>query len=131
MYLLKSAVQRLIFHSQSSKYGKNRSEKNASGKYNSGKHTAVRSSGQPASEKLITNDLQYHLFQLLIHHLNHLPARQKELIILKFYEGLSYEEIVQQTGLAPRTVYNKMHEALKKLKLEMIENPYSRKAMHA
>jgi len=46
-----------------------------------------------------------------------LPERQKELIVLRFYEGLSYEEIVTRTGLTQRTVYNKIYEALKKLKL--------------
>ena len=52
----------------------------------------------------------------LMQHVNSLPARQRELIILKFYEGLSYDEIVERTGLTYRTVYNKIHEALKKLR---------------
>ena len=56
---------------------------------------------------------------MLQSYLNELPARQKELIFMKFYEGLSYDEIVQQTGLSHRTVYNKIHEALKKLKLDI------------
>ncbi|CAN5479408.1 RNA polymerase sigma-70 factor [soil metagenome] len=81
-------------------------------------------------EKLINKDQQHHLFQLLVNHINHLSARQKELIVLKFYEGLSYEEIVEQTGLSHRTVYNKIHEALKKLKLEIVDNPYSQRAVH-
>ena len=71
-------------------------------------------------EKLIMKDEQNHLFKLLMNHINDLPNRQKELIVLKFYEGLTYEEIVQRTGLSHRTVYNKIHEALKKLKLDMV-----------
>jgi len=39
--------------------------------------------------------------------------------VMKFYEGLSYEEIVERTGLSHRTVYNKIYEALKKLKLDI------------
>ena len=70
-------------------------------------------------ESLIVKDGQKQLYKLLMYHINALPARQKELIILKFYEGLTYEEIVQKTGLAHRSVYNKIHEALKKLKLEL------------
>ena len=70
-------------------------------------------------ENLIRKDGQNHLFKLLMNHINELPNRQKELIVLKFYEGLTYEEIVQKTGLSHRTVYNKIHEGLKKLKLDL------------
>ncbi len=70
-------------------------------------------------ESLIWKDEQQQLYRLLMDHINALPARQRELIILRFYEGLSYEEIVQRTHLTHRTVYNKIHEALKKLKLEL------------
>lgn len=70
-------------------------------------------------ESLIVKDGQFQLYKVLISHINALPARQKELIMLKFYEGYSYEEIVQKTGLAHRSVYNKIHEGLKKLKLDM------------
>ena len=70
-------------------------------------------------ESLIWKDEQQQLCRLLMDHVNALPARQKELIILRFYEGLSYEEIVQRTNLTHRTVYNKIHEALKKLKLDL------------
>ena len=75
-------------------------------------------------EKLIKKDDQNHLFKLLMNHINDLPNRQKELIVLKFYEGLSYEEIVKQTGLSHRTVYNKIHEALKKLKLDLVKSQH-------
>lgn len=75
---------------------------------------------QPTPEEnLLQKDSLFHLSQNLMHHINSLPRRQKELIILKFYEGLSYDEIVQKTGLSHRTVYNKIHEALQKLKVEM------------
>lgn len=70
-------------------------------------------------EKLIRKDEEQQLYGHLMSHINALPARQKELIMLKFYEGLSYEEIVQKTNLTHRTVYNKIHEALKKLKSEL------------
>jgi len=79
-------------------------------------------------EELIRKDQQTHLFKLLMNHINELPNRQRELIVLKFYEGLSYEEIVQRTGLSHRTVYNKIHEALKKLKLDMVASQPSHSA---
>jgi RNA polymerase sigma factor (sigma-70 family) len=75
-------------------------------------------------EKLIRKDEQSHLFKILMVHVNELPSRQKELIVLRFYEGLSYEEIVERTGLSHRTVYNKIHEGLKKLKLDISKKQY-------
>ena len=75
---------------------------------------------QPTPEEnLIKKDEQNHLSKVLMNHISALPARQKELITLKFYEGFTYDEIVQKTGLTHRTIYNKIHEALKKLKLDM------------
>ena len=79
-------------------------------------------------ENLINKDGQAHLFKLLMSHINNLPNRQRELIVLKFYEGLSYEAIVEQTGLSHRTVYNKIHEALKKLKLDIVKSRHVQSA---
>ena len=45
-----------------------------------------------------------------------LPARQRQLLQLRFYEHLSHEEIAEKTSLSIRTVYNKLHEAVKKLR---------------
>jgi RNA polymerase sigma factor (sigma-70 family) len=45
-----------------------------------------------------------------------LPVRQKELLMLRFYENMSYEEIAKKNSLSIRTVYNKIHLALKKLR---------------
>jgi len=47
-----------------------------------------------------------------------LSARKQELVRLKYYEGLSYEEISAITALSIRTVYNKLYEAIKFLKEE-------------
>lgn len=70
-------------------------------------------------ESLIANQEQRQIHELLMANINALPARQRELIVMKFYDGLSYDEIVQKTGLTHRTVYNKIHEALKKLKQDI------------
>lgn len=80
-------------------------------------------------ESLITKDEQKHLGKHLMSHINALPARQRELIILKFYEGLPYEEIVQRTGLTHRTVYNKIHEALKRIKLNLEKEQFPHRAV--
>lgn len=85
----------------------------------------------PASpeENLILKDRDQLLAKRLSYYLNGLPARQKELIIYKFYEGLSYDEIAQKTGLTHRTIYNKIHEALKALRLEMEDTDLSHAAI--
>src|SRR5205085_11640709 len=85
----------------------------------------------PASpeENLIAKDHDQQLAKRLLHYINGLPARQKELIVYKFYEGLSYDEIVQKTGLTHRTVYNKIHEALKALRVELGDTDLSQAAI--
>lgn len=45
-----------------------------------------------------------------------LPKRQKELLKLRFYDHLDFEEISILTSLNIRTVYNKIHEAIKQLR---------------
>ena len=70
-------------------------------------------------ENMIAKDGQKYLNQLLMNRINSLPPREKELVILKFYQGLSYNKIVEKTGLTHRTVYNKIHDALKTLKSNM------------
>jgi RNA polymerase sigma-70 factor (ECF subfamily) len=50
-----------------------------------------------------------------------LPERQRELIQLRFYEQLSHEEIAIRTSLSIRTVYNKLHEAIKKLRSPLLK----------
>jgi|SRR5687768_15435803 len=53
---------------------------------------------------------------LLYKAIQELPERQRELIQLRFYEQLSYKEIAVRTSLSIRTVYNKLHEAINKLR---------------
>jgi RNA polymerase sigma factor (sigma-70 family) len=55
-----------------------------------------------------------------------LPDRQRELIQLRFYEHMSYEEIALKTSLSVRTVYNKLHEAIKKLRSPVLKSHISR-----
>ena len=45
-----------------------------------------------------------------------LPKRQKELVQLRYYEQLTYEQISEATSLSIRTIYNKVNVALKKLR---------------
>ena len=51
--------------------------------------------------------------------LDGLSPRQKEYLQMKFYEGLSYEQIAAQTGQVVKTVYNTVYEAIKVLRSEI------------
>jgi len=48
--------------------------------------------------------------------LNKLTKKQLEIIKLKFYDNLSYDDISDKTSLATRTVYNIVYEAIVKLR---------------
>lgn len=48
-----------------------------------------------------------------------LPARCRKVIDLKFYKGLTTEEIALQTGLTKRSVYNNLFEGVKLLREEL------------
>jgi RNA polymerase sigma-70 factor (ECF subfamily) len=67
-------------------------------------------------EMLIAKFDREHVRKKLMYYIHLLPARQKELMMMKFYEGLSYDTIVLRTGLTHRTVYNKIHEAVETLR---------------
>ncbi|MNL43391.1 RNA polymerase sigma factor [compost metagenome] len=45
-----------------------------------------------------------------------LTEREKELIRLKFFDDLDYDEIAVKCGITKRTAYNITHDALKKLR---------------
>ena len=48
--------------------------------------------------------------------LNNLTKKQLEIIKLKFYDNLSYDDISDKTSLATRTVYNIVYEAIVRLR---------------
>lgn len=53
---------------------------------------------------------------LLLKIIQSLPAREKQLVQLRFYEHMSCEEISEKTSLSIRTVYNRLHEAIKRIR---------------
>ncbi|MCC6287954.1 MAG: sigma-70 family RNA polymerase sigma factor [Chitinophagaceae bacterium] len=52
---------------------------------------------------------------------NRLPGTCRTIILLKYGEGLSNEEIEQKTGLSRRTIYNNLFKAIKKLRKELAD----------
>jgi RNA polymerase sigma-70 factor (ECF subfamily) len=67
-------------------------------------------------EYLIACQQQTHLRQLLQEAIESLSPRQRQLLQLRYYDCLSYEQISSRTNLTQRTVYNKIHEAIKALR---------------
>ena len=51
--------------------------------------------------------------------LNDLPARQKEVVYLKFYQGLSREQVSEVMGISPQTVSNLLQIAIKQLRQQV------------
>ncbi len=51
--------------------------------------------------------------------LNNLTKKQMEIIRLKFFENLSYEQIASETSLTIRTVYNTIYVAIQQLRKDI------------
>jgi len=51
--------------------------------------------------------------------LESLSPSQKSVITLRFYKGMSYQEIAEKMGTSKRTVYNQVHDAVKRMRKAM------------
>lgn len=65
---------------------------------------------------LITKQLSEEKRRYLLKGLKKLSHRQREAIVLKFYEELSYEEIAAIMGINSQSVYNLIHQSIYLLK---------------
>lgn len=65
---------------------------------------------------LILKQLTIEKRQQLQKGLKKLSNRQREAVVLKFYEELSYEEIASVMSIHPQSVYNLIHQAIDILK---------------
>ncbi len=70
-------------------------------------------------DSLIEQTVSQEQKQRLLQVLNTLPARQKEILYLRFYSELSYEEICSVMGISYQTARNQFHQALKAVRQEM------------
>ncbi|WP_215223109.1 RNA polymerase sigma factor [Echinicola shivajiensis] len=69
-----------------------------------------------ANSYFIDSKLSLDQKKLLEQHCNDLPVRQREIIMMRFFEGLPYEEIAEIMGLAnAKTVRTMMYRGLNKL----------------
>ncbi|SEM37860.1 RNA polymerase, sigma subunit, SigV [bacterium A37T11] len=68
-------------------------------------------------EELLINSQQSDLLKKKLHQaIDQLTPKQKEHIKLKFFEGLTYEQIAQQNTLSVKTAYNTIYDAIKTLR---------------
>ncbi|MBT31624.1 MAG: hypothetical protein CMO01_18365 [Thalassobius sp.] len=65
---------------------------------------------------IIPAEIKEDKYQSLLLKIDQLSSRQKEVIFLKFYNKLSNEVIAEVMEINKQSVYNLIHDALKKLK---------------
>lgn len=65
---------------------------------------------------LIASQQDEHLKKRLQKALDQLSPRQKEIILLRYFDMVAFKDIACQTGLSERTVYNTLHNAIKVLR---------------
>ena len=70
----------------------------------------------PYEELLIAFQTTEQQKERLTRALGHLTKKQLEIIKLRYYDNLSYEQIASHTSLATRTIYNTIYEALRLLR---------------
>lgn len=79
----------------------------------------VAGPGLQPDEKTLLDERTTQLFN----YLEHLSERQREVVILKYQQGLSYEEIHRVTGLTTGNIGFILHTALKRLRGIVRQDP--------
>lgn len=75
---------------------------------------------EASSEETLIELQEYEVLKLKIKNiLTGLTERQRELIVARFIDELSYEEIASKLNISVRTVYNSIHESLKLLRIKI------------
>ncbi|MDP5172533.1 MAG: sigma-70 family RNA polymerase sigma factor [Bacteroidia bacterium] len=75
----------------------------------------------PFEEALIASQDQLFLQTRLKEATEALPEQQRKVLLLKFRDGMDYEEIAEITGRSSQTIYNQVHQAIVKLRRALTE----------
>ena len=70
-------------------------------------------------ESIILKELKDHQKQMLQDALENLPTRQKEILFLKYYNGMSYEEIEEILSINYQSIRNHIYRALERLRANL------------
>lgn len=94
--------------------------------YRTAKRIEKRKAAAPDTALLLAQDeLNEETFDLLSkveEAYKKIPARCRRIIYLKYYKGLTNEEIVNETGLSLQTVYNNLCKGIQLLRRELNSN---------
>lgn len=71
---------------------------------------------QTVETDIIQKENTVSLSKTMLKAVNELPKKQREIVYLIFYTGLSYEEVAATLELTIRTVYNQVYNAMQRLK---------------
>jgi RNA polymerase sigma factor (sigma-70 family) len=72
---------------------------------------------------IINEEASREIYYKLQKILDNLPKRQKEILYLRFYEGMSPEKIAEVMDLNRQSVYNLMHESIISLRKYWAKSP--------
>lgn len=72
---------------------------------------------------IIKQELSEEICQKLKRILERLPKRQKEILYLRFYEGLPQDKIAEVMNINRQSVYNLLHESILCLRKYWLESP--------
>ena len=75
-------------------------------------------SDRTVEEQLITDQIEADVRKLI----NFLPSEQKEVVLMRYYMGLSFKEIAEQTNVSINTALGRMRYALINLRKLIDEN---------
>jgi len=70
-------------------------------------------------EELSASELETNVHKQLMRAVRQLPARQQEVVFLRFFEKLSYEQISELTGLDYQVLRNTIHRSVKTLQKQL------------
>lgn len=85
----------------------------------------VQDDFQPSVQELIEKAQENSvLIEIVRNTCKKLPATCRTIILLKYGEGLSNEEIEKRTGLSRRTIYNSLFKSIKILRRELSDTPF-------
>lgn len=69
-----------------------------------------------AEDLIISNESDHLLKERLVIALNSLPAKQREILKMRFYDDLSYPSISETLGIRYQSVINHVHRAIQSLR---------------
>ena len=76
---------------------------------------------EPYEQILIEEQVAEQQKRVVIHHLNQLPKRQKEVLYLVYMNGLTYQQTAEVMDVTIKTVYNSVNVALQTLRAYLCE----------